>query len=64
MLTKRAFLNATAGFLGYGSKILVGLVITPFLVSSLGGSLFGVWQMLLRLGEPLSSFDGKSTEAL
>src|SRR5437899_6284973 len=47
-LTKRASLNAIQALLDYGGKLLVGFVVTPILVSGLGTSLYGVWEMLSR----------------
>ncbi|HEX9633244.1 MAG TPA: hypothetical protein VGA02_12350 [Gemmatimonadales bacterium] len=63
-LTRRASLNAAASLLDYGAKIVVGLVVTPILVSGLGRSLFGVWEMLGRLGSYMGATDGRPTEAL
>ena len=64
LLTRRASLNAGASLLDYGARIGTGLVITPILVSGLGRSLYGVWEMLLRLGSYVSATDGRPTEAL
>jgi O-antigen/teichoic acid export membrane protein len=63
-LTRRASLNAIAGLLAYGVKIGVTLAVTPILVSGLGRSLFGVWEMLMRLGGYVTAADGRPTEAL
>ena len=48
-LTRRASLNAAASLLDYFAKAGVGLVVTPILVSGLGRSLFGIWEMLSQL---------------
>src|SRR5256884_405483 len=63
-LTGRASLNALQSLLDYGAKLGVGLVVTPIVVAGLGGSLFGVWEMLNRLVTYMSAADGRPTEAL
>ncbi len=63
-LTKRASLNAIQALLDYGGKLLVGFVVTPILVSGLGTSLYGVWEMLSRLIGYMSAADARPTEAL
>jgi O-antigen/teichoic acid export membrane protein len=63
-LTWRASLNVAQSLLDYSVKLGVGLVVVPILVSGLGRSLFGVWEMLGRLVGYLESSDGRSTEAL
>jgi O-antigen/teichoic acid export membrane protein len=63
-LTRRAWLTAVASVLDYTAKIIVSFVVTPILVNGLGRSLFGVWEMLGRLGSYASVVDGRSTEAL
>ncbi|HKY05401.1 MAG TPA: hypothetical protein VJQ56_10950 [Blastocatellia bacterium] len=63
-LTERAFLNAISSFLDYTVKVGVTLVITPLLVSKLGSSLYGVWQMLGRTVTYMQAADGRPTQAL
>jgi O-antigen/teichoic acid export membrane protein len=63
-LTRRAFLTAVASLLDYGAKIGVSLFLTPLLVDGLGRSLFGVWEVLVRLVGYLSIADGRPTDAL
>lgn len=63
-LARRATLTAIAALLDYGAKIAVGLVVTPILVSSLGRSLYGLWEMLHRLVGYASVVDGRPTAAL
>lgn len=63
-LTRRASLNAVASLLDFGAKAAVTLVVTPILVSGLGRSLYGIWEMLGRFGSYLSVTDGRATEAL
>src|SRR5947208_2203959 len=62
-LTGRASLNAVQSLLDYGAKLGVGLVVTPIVVTGLGRSLFGVWEMLNRLVTYMSAADRRPTEA-
>ena len=43
---KRAILNSATSIIDQGSKIIVGFVINPIVISELGSYLFGVWQVL------------------
>ena len=63
-LTWRASLNLVQSILDYGAKLAVGLIVIPILVSGLGRSLFGVWEMLARLMGYMESTDGRPTQAL
>ncbi|MGH7559678.1 MAG: lipopolysaccharide biosynthesis protein [Gemmatimonadales bacterium] len=63
-LTRRASLTAAAGILDYAAKALVYVVVTPILVSGLGRTVYGIWEMLSRLGGYMTVTDGRSTEAL
>jgi O-antigen/teichoic acid export membrane protein len=63
-LTWRASLNLAQSVLDYGAKLAVGLIVIPILVSGLGRSLFGVWEMLGRLMGYMESTDGRPTQAL
>ena len=63
-LTRRATLNAGASLLDYAVKAIVVLLVTPVLVSGLGRALYGVWEMLARLGTSMTAVDGRPTDAL
>ena len=63
-LTKKASLNVLAAGVDYAARILVGLLLNPLLLSSLGDTLFGVWQVLLRLAGQSSAASGRPAEAL
>jgi O-antigen/teichoic acid export membrane protein len=63
-LTWRASLNLVQSVLDYGAKLAVGLIVIPILVSGLGRSLFGVWEMLGRLMGYMESTDGRPAQAL
>jgi O-antigen/teichoic acid export membrane protein len=63
-LTWRASLNLAQSILDYSAKLAMGLIVIPILVSGLGRSLFGIWEMLGRLVGYLESTDGRPTQAL
>jgi len=63
-LTRRASLNAVQALLDYGGKLLVGFVVTPILVTTLGSAVYGVWEMLSRLIGYMTAADARPTEAL
>ena len=45
-LKKRAVLNSVTSIIDQGSKIIVGFIINPIVISELSSYLFGVWQVL------------------
>lgn len=63
-LTHRASLNVIASLVDYTAKVATSLVVVPILVSGLGRSLYGVWEMLGRLVGYMSAGDGRPTQAL
>ena len=63
-LTKKATLNAIAAALDYFARLVVGFLVTPFLVSGLGDYYFGVWQILLRIIGYITPASGRPTQAL
>ena len=63
-LTRRASLTAVASLLDYSVKAGVQLVITPILVTTLGRSLYGIWEMLGRMIGYMAATDGRASEAL
>lgn len=63
-LTHRASLNALASVLDYAANIIVGFVVTPFLVVGLGDYYYGVWQILQRLVGYITPASGRPTQVL
>ncbi len=63
-LTRKAYLNAIAGFVDYGAQLIVGFVVTPFVVAGLGNYSYGMWQILNRLVGYISPSSGRPTQAL
>ncbi len=63
-LTRTAALNAIASLFNYGAQLVANLVVTPILVSGLGASLFGVWEMLRQSVGYMTAADGRPTDAL
>jgi O-antigen/teichoic acid export membrane protein len=63
-LTQKATLNMVASFLDYGARIVVGFLLNPILVSRLGDSVFGVYQVLGRLIGYATPAGGRPSQAL
>ena len=63
-LTHKAYLNGFASLLDAVVKGGVLAVVTPMVVTGLGSSLFGVWQILGRLITYMHAADGRPTQAL
>lgn len=63
-LTKRASLNVVVAVADLGGRLLVGLLVTPLLVTHLGSFLFGAWQVLQRLLANAAVATGRPGEAL
>jgi O-antigen/teichoic acid export membrane protein len=63
-LTKKAFLTALAAALDYGTRLGIGFVMNPLLVSGLGAYSYGAWQILGRLAGFVSAADGRPSQAL
>jgi O-antigen/teichoic acid export membrane protein len=63
-LTKKAYLNALASMLEYGTYLLVGFFVTPFMVAGLGDYSYGLWQVLNRLMGYLTPASGRPAYAL
>jgi O-antigen/teichoic acid export membrane protein len=63
-LTRKASLNVVATLLDWCAKVAMGLLVTPVLVGGLGQSLFGVWEMLMRLVGYMYIVDGRPMEIL
>ena len=63
-LTHTAYLNGFASLLDTLVKGGVMAFVTPILVSSLGSSLFGIWQILGRMVTYMHAADGRPTQAL
>ncbi len=64
MLTKIALLNALTGISEQFSRILLGLFVTPILITYFGSNTFGIWQVLLKVSNQLSALDGRAQEVL
>jgi O-antigen/teichoic acid export membrane protein len=63
-LTKHATLNAAAAVADLVARMVVGLLVTPLLVSNLGAFTYGVWQVLQRLLANVAVATGRPGEAL
>lgn len=63
-LSKKASLNMVAAILDYAARLLIGLLLTPLLVSRLGDRVFGVYQLLIRLIGYATPAGGRPSQAL
>jgi O-antigen/teichoic acid export membrane protein len=63
-LTKKASLNAAASTAEQIARIVAGLIISPILLTRLGDSAYGIWQVLQRLIGHASPASGRPGEAL
>lgn len=64
MLARKTLLNSISMYLDYAAKIIVTIVLAPILISTLGVSVYGAWQLILKYKEPLGALDGRPSEAL
>ncbi|HYV02157.1 MAG TPA: oligosaccharide flippase family protein [Actinomycetota bacterium] len=63
-LTRKASLNAMVAVLDYGARVIVGLVLSPLVLSRLGETMFGAWQFLQSLIGHAGPASGRPGEAL
>src|ERR1044071_9710326 len=63
-LTKKAYLNALASMLEYVTSLLVGFLVTPFMLTGLGDYSYGMWQVLYRIIGYLTPVSGRPSYAL
>ena len=63
-LTKKASLNAAASTAEQIARIVAGLIISPILLTRLGDTTYGIWQVLQRLIGHASPASGRPGEAL
>lgn len=63
-LTQKASMNALAAALDYGARLIIGFLVTPFLVSGLGDVIYGVWRTLGNLTGYVSAASGRPSQAL
>jgi len=63
-LSRFAAFNSIALVLQQVAVMLVSFIITPLLISSIGVSAFGVWQLLVKWSSYLVYLDGRSHENL
>ena len=63
-LTKKASLNAAASTADQAAGIVAGLIINPILLTRLGDTGYGIWQVLQKLIGHASPASGRPGEAL
>lgn len=63
-LKQRAYLNTLSSILDYAANRLTGLFVNPFVITGLGTSLFGIWQMLGQFTGYVNIADTRSSQVL
>ncbi|OQP57738.1 hypothetical protein A3860_08910 [Niastella vici] len=63
-LKQRAYLNTVSSILDYTANRLAGLFVNPFMITGLGTSLFGIWQMLGQFTNYATIVDTRSSQVL
>lgn len=63
-IRQRAYLNSVTAWIDTVVKLVVRFIIDPFIISFLGGTLYGVWQILNQLNSYLATADLRAATAL
>lgn len=63
-LKQRAYLNSLTSVLDYVGAQLTGFIVSPFIVSGLGSSLYGSWQMLGQMTGYAGMADIRASQVL
>lgn len=59
-LRQRAYLNTIASWIDTGTKMLVDFFLKPIIISLLGVTLFGIWQIIGQLNSYMTTVDLRS----
>ncbi|WP_276499731.1 lipopolysaccharide biosynthesis protein [Pontibacter litorisediminis] len=63
-LKQRAYLNSLTSIIDFAVTQLTGFIVSPFIVSGLGSSMYGVWQMLGQMTGYAKIADTRATQVL
>lgn len=63
-LKQRAYLNSLTGIIDYAVTQITGFIVSPFIVSGLGSSMYGIWQMLGQMTGYAKVADTRATQVL
>lgn len=63
-IRQRAYLNSVTAWIDTVVKLVVRFIIDPIIISFLGGTLYGVWQILNQLNSYLATADLRAATAL
>ncbi|AKD05775.1 lipopolysaccharide biosynthesis protein [Pontibacter korlensis] len=63
-LKQRAYLNSLTNIIDYVVTQFTGFLVSPFIVSGLGNSMYGVWQMLSQMSGYAKVADTRATQVL
>lgn len=63
-LKQRAYLNSLTSIIDYAGGQITGFIVSPFIVSGLGSSLYGIWQILCQMTGYVNIADTRATQVL
>lgn len=63
-LKQRAYLNSLTSLIDFAGAQITGMIVSRFLISGLGGSLYGIWQMLGQMTGYAKMADTRATQVL
>src|SRR5687767_11771090 len=63
-LKQRAYLNSLSSIIDFVGIQITGIIVSPFLVSGLGSSMYGIWKMLGQMTGYAGLADTRATQVL
>lgn len=63
-LGQRGYLNSITSIIDYAGAQIVGFIVSPFIVSGLGSTLYGIWQMLTQMTGFANVADTRASQVL
>ncbi|MBS9524270.1 lipopolysaccharide biosynthesis protein [Litoribacter ruber] len=63
-LKQRAYLNSLTSIIDFAGKQITGFIVSPIIVSGLGGNFYGIWQMLMQMTGFADMADTRATQVL
>lgn len=63
-LEQKGYLNSITSIIDFGGAQIVGFFVSPFIVSGLGSSLYGIWQMLGQMTGFANMADTRASQVL
>ncbi len=63
-LGQRGYLNSVTSIIDYAGAQIIGFIVSPFIVSGLGSTLYGIWQMLTQMTGFANVADTRASQVL